>query len=169
MFLDRYSNREPRSADSVSSITGCRVGARNRGSQRGCGGGIFSDRGNSLPGGIRDTCPLRTVNSRQDWPMARGSAQLTFKTLRHVSNPFCFLSARSWQLRQRLEPLGIQHRLRCTQGSHPTYQYTRHRALRLALPTARGRRSAPTTGVAPFRRRNGRWCPGKRGRRGPGG
>ena len=96
MFLDRYPNREPSICVSgrVSSITGCRVGARDRGSQRGCGGGIFSDRGNSLPGGIRDTGPLRTVNSRQDWPMARGSAQLTFKTLRHVSKPFCFLSAR---------------------------------------------------------------------------
>jgi hypothetical protein len=56
MLVDRYPNRNPRSAYNVSSrvsfVSGCRLGARYRGPQRGFSGGIVSDRRNSMPGGI---------------------------------------------------------------------------------------------------------------------
>src|ERR1700738_1421695 len=58
----------------------------------------------------------------------------------------------SRQPRQRLEALGFQYRIRRTQGSRPTCRDTRHRATRLAPPTARARRTAPSTGVAASRR-----------------
>ena len=58
MFVDRYPNRDPRSADNVSGpvtpVTGSRVGAWYQAPQRGFGAGIVNDRRNPLPGGIRD-------------------------------------------------------------------------------------------------------------------
>jgi hypothetical protein len=44
---------------------------------------------------IETTSPKRRLSgpssSRQAWPIAGGSAQLIFKTFRHVSNPFWFV------------------------------------------------------------------------------
>jgi hypothetical protein len=61
----RYPNRNPRSTDQVSGpvsvFRGCRPSARGRGPRRGFGGGVFNDRRNSLPDGIRDAAGLDPI------------------------------------------------------------------------------------------------------------
>src|SRR6516165_10760534 len=79
-------------------------------------------------------------------------------------HPLSLVSRQPWQ---RLEALGFQYRIRRTQGNRPTSRYTRHPAMRLALPTVLVRRTAPSTDVAASRRGNRRSCPERHRRHGP--
>src|SRR5437899_12020622 len=60
------------------------------------------------------------------------------------------------KLRQLGGAFGFAHGIRLVQDSHPTYPRKRNCSARLARPTVRARRSAPSKRVAAFPLENGR-------------